>query len=190
MSCLFDAGRLLRAIEFAAEKHRDQRRKGSEASPYINHPIRVASLIANVGKVEDLNVLIAAVLHDTIEDTQTTPEELVRLFGTTALEVVLEVTDDKVLPKQVRKQRQVEHAPHLSTSAKVIKLADKIVNIQDICNQPPSGWTAERKQEYFDWAANVVDGCRGVNTRLENHFDQALMDARKKLASTPPQDFS
>src|SRR5437868_2489590 len=117
---------LLDAASFAAKKHRDQRRKGSDAEPYINHPLEVTNLLANVGKITDYDILIAAILHDTIEDTETTKEELTERFGETVCSYVLEVTDDKSLEKHVRKQLQIEHAPHLSHGAKQIKLCDKI----------------------------------------------------------------
>jgi guanosine-3',5'-bis(diphosphate) 3'-pyrophosphohydrolase len=178
---LFDAGILLRAIEFAAEKHRDQRRKGVDAPPYINHPIGVASLIANIGGVQDLTVLVAAVLHDTIEDTCTSSEELEKRFGVQVRDIVLEVTDNKCLPKLQRKRLQVEHSPHLSRSAKLIKLADKISNIKEVTENPPAGWSVERRREYLEWAEKVVAGCRGTSRALESHFDKTMKSAKKKL---------
>lgn len=179
----FNAGTLLSAVEFAAEKHRSQRRKGADASPYINHPIGVASMIANVGGVGDMTFLIAAILHDTIEDTMTTPEELEALFGREVLGIVLEVTDDKRLPKLERKRLQVEHAPHLSIAAKLVKLADKTSNVREISENPPHDWSMERRQEYLAWAEKVVDGCRGTNEALESRFDEILQVARTKLQS-------
>lgn len=162
---------LLRSLTFAAEKHRNQRRKDLEESPYINHPIAVASVLATEGNVTDDTVLCAAVLHDTVEDTETTAEELEFHFGAAIAKVVLEVTDDKTLGKEVRKRLQVAHAPHLSREAKLVKLADKICNLQDILAFPPKDWSAERKKFYFDWAAEVVDGLRGVHPGLEALFD-------------------
>ena len=172
---------LLAAASFAARKHRYQKRKGSDAEPYINHPLEVANLLANVGKVEDFDVLIAAVLHDTVEDTETTPEELTELFGEKVCGYVLEVTDDKSLPKDVRKERQVEHAPHLSAGAKQIKLGDKISNITDVADNPPDGWTRERRLEYVAWGERVVAGLRGANPALEAHFDEIVRRARAKF---------
>src|SRR3954465_11479885 len=122
-------GDLLAALHFAADKHRDQRRKDAEASPYINHPIEVAELLTRVGGVRDLVALQAAILHDTIEDTHTTPEELEGRFGARGRKVVEEVTDEKTLPKVDRKRLQIEHAPHLSPEARLVKLADKIANV-------------------------------------------------------------
>jgi len=171
------AAALLKASTFAARKHRDQRRKDADASPYINHPLEVAEVLARIGGVDDATVLQAALLHDTVEDTQTTPEELEREFGAAVRKLVEEVTDDKTLPKLERKRLQIEHAPHLSPRAKLIKLADKICNVRDVTHSPPKGWDEQRRIEYFDWAAKVVAGCRGTNRALERHFDALLRDA-------------
>ena len=166
--------RLIFALTFAAHKHRDQRRKDIAASPYINHPIALANVLANEGGVTDVVVLSAAVLHDTIEDTNTTAEELTAIFGAKITATVLDVTDDKSLDKHDRKQRQIEHAPHISKEAKLVKLADKICNLRDILAAPPADWSPERKQGYFDWAAKVVAGVRGVHPELEAVFDGLL----------------
>ena len=166
-----DLGLFIKAVDFAAAKHRTQRRKDKEASPYINHPIALANLLANEGGVHDVDVLCAAVLHDTIEDTQTTQAELTNLFGPGIAAIVVEVTDDKALPKDVRKQKQVEHAPHISRSAQLVKLADKTCNLRDLLRAPPAGWDATRQAEYFLWAARVIDGVRGVHPGLEALFD-------------------
>ena len=175
---------LLRALAFAAEKHRDQRRKGAGASPYINHPIAVASVLAEAGETDEAT-LIAAVLHDTVEDTATTPAELEERFGTVVAGLVGEVTDDKSLPSAERKRRQIEHAAHASPRAKRIKLADKICNIRDVMSDPPANWSLARRREYLDWAERVVAGCRGFNGALESMFDRALRDARAALAPAP-----
>ena len=163
---------VLRAAQFAAEKHRHQRRKDAHASPYINHPIELANVLANEGGVHDPDVLCAALLHDTIEDTQTTAEELRAIFGDTITGIVLEVTDDKLLSKEDRKRLQIEHAPHVSHQAKLVKLADKICNLRDIISSPPAKWSLERKQEYFDWAAKVVAGARDAHPGLAAVFDE------------------
>jgi guanosine-3',5'-bis(diphosphate) 3'-pyrophosphohydrolase len=161
---------ILHATAFAADKHRKQRRKDEEASPYINHPVALANLLAQAG-ICDTTVLAAALLHDTIEDTDATAEELMGAFGQEITAVVLEVTDDKSLPKAERKRLQVEHAPHLSGSAKLVKLADKICNLRDVSDSPPHDWSLGRKREYFDWARQVVDGLRGAHAGLEELFD-------------------
>lgn len=169
---------LLKAISFAADKHRNQRRKDHEASPYINHPIAVAAILASEGGVEDEMLLIAAILHDTVEDTMTTSDELVKLFGAEIAAVVKEVTDDKKLEKSERKRLQVEHAPHASSLAKQIKIADKISNIRDITTKPPKSWTTERKQKYLEWTCEVVNGCRGVNPALDKIFSDVVAEAK------------
>ena len=176
------ARQLLRAVRFAAHKHRDQRRKNRDASPYINHPIEVAELISRVGEVDDFEVLIAAVLHDTVEDTETTPQEIEEAFGAAVRSLVAEVTDDKTVEKLERKRLQVEHAPHISAGAKLIKIADKTCNVRDIAHSPPRDWSAERRSEYLDWASRVVAGCRGVNEKLERYFDETLATARERLS--------
>ena len=172
---------LLEALRFAADRHRDQRRKGAEASPYINHPIEVAELIARVGGVADLVVLQAAVLHDTIEDTRTTAAELESRFGPEVRRVVEEVTDDKRLPWTERKRLQVEHAPRLSERARLVKLADKISNVRAIRESPPAGWTLQRRRGYLDWTAEVIAGCRGTNEALEQLYDRSLEAAYRSL---------
>ena len=164
---------LLKALAFAAHKHRDQRRKDREASPYINHPIALADVLVNEGGVSDVEVLCAALLHDTVEDTATTHEELVDAFGARVARIVAEVTDDKTLSKSERKRLQVEHATRLSPEAKLVKLADKICNLRDVAERPPASWDLARRREYFDWAKRVVDGLRGAHPRLEAAFDAA-----------------
>jgi GTP diphosphokinase / guanosine-3',5'-bis(diphosphate) 3'-diphosphatase len=168
-----DIHRLIRAVDFAAAKHSTQRRKDEEASPYINHPIALTQVLKVEAGVADITVLCAALLHDTIEDTETTPEELEREFGPAIARTVAEVTDDKRLPKAERKRAQVDHAAHISREAKLVKLADKICNLRDMIDAPPAGWSLERRREYFDWAKEVVDRLRGVHPGLEALFDQA-----------------
>jgi guanosine-3',5'-bis(diphosphate) 3'-pyrophosphohydrolase len=159
------------ATAFAAHKHRDQRRKDAKASPYINHPIALANVLANEAKVQDVIALMAALLHDTIEDTDTTAEELRAHFGAAVAEIVVQVTDDKNLKKSERKRQQVVHAAGIREQAKLVKLADKICNLRDINASPPPDWTLQRKREYFDWAKEVVDQMRGVHPKLEALFD-------------------
>lgn len=163
---------LISAVAFAAHKHRDQRRKDAAASPYINHPIGLADVLANEAGVTDINVLCAAVLHDTIEDTETSAEELERHFGSKIAGIVCELTDDKTLPKADRKRLQIEHAGHASHEARLVKLADKVCNLRDILASPPADWPAQRKRDYFDWAAQVVDQIRGTHPPLEAAFDK------------------
>jgi len=172
---------LLKALAFAAYKHKDQRRKGKEASPYINHPIEVAEILVNYG-VTDTVTLLGAILHDTIEDTQTTLEELEMLFGREIRVLVFELTDDKRLPKHDRKRLQIEHAPNLSQSAKLIKIADKISNVRGVNNHPPVNWSAERCREYLAWTELVVAGCRGCSEALEHLYYEVLKAAKDELA--------
>jgi len=172
-----DLALLFRALAFAAHKHRDQRRKDAEASPYINHPIALAEVLASEGGVSDFEVLAAALLHDTIEDTATSGEELAREFGARIAAMVAEVSDDTKLPKAERKRLQIEHAAQLSEGAKLVKLADKICNLRDVADRPPAKWDLQRRQEYFEWAKRVIDGLRGAHAGLEAAFDAAY--ARK-----------
>ncbi len=173
-----ELGELIRAMHFAADKHRMQRRKDIEASPYINHPIAVAHLLAGEGGVADLITLQAALLHDTIEDTQTSHEELTQHFGRQVADVVLELTDDKSIPDRAeRKRLQLVNAPKKSARAAMVKLADKTCNLRDIRATPPASWSAERKQEYFDWARQVVDALPAVSSPLLAAFDASFAPA-------------
>jgi GTP diphosphokinase / guanosine-3',5'-bis(diphosphate) 3'-diphosphatase len=167
-----EVGRVLQAALFAAVKHRHQRRKDPEATPYINHPLKLAATLWDAG-VTDVDVLAASLLHDTVEDTRTSRAEIARLFGRKVAAIVAEVTDNKRLHKKTRKRLQVEHAPHLSRAAKLVKLADKISNLNDLARSPPPNWTLARRREYFDWARDVVAGLRGTNARLERAFARA-----------------
>jgi guanosine-3',5'-bis(diphosphate) 3'-pyrophosphohydrolase len=171
---------LLAALHYAAQQHANQRRKGATAHPYINHPIAVAELLARVGGIDDTPTLMAALLHDTIEDTGCGEADLQVRFGYDVTQLVLEVTDDKSLPKGERKRRQEEHAPQLSPRAKAIKLADKLCNVTDIGADPPESWDDERKFAYFDWADRVVAGLRGTNAALEALYDERVTEARRR----------
>jgi (p)ppGpp synthase/HD superfamily hydrolase len=163
---------LTRAYHFAAQKHVGQRRKGEAAEPYVNHLAEVAELAAQATD-GDLDIVIAAILHDTVEDTDTTLEELAAAFGPRIAGLVAEVTDDKSLPKQARKDLQVEHAAHASRGAQIIKLADKTSNLRSLAVSPPSDWSRERRDDYVAWARRVVAGCRDANVWLAEQFDAA-----------------
>jgi len=171
-----DISLLLAALKFAAKKHRDQRRKDQGATPYINHPIEVAETLWFQGNVRDMITIVGALLHDTLEDTNATAEEIRQQFGEQVLALVQEVTDDKSLPKLERKRLQIEHAPHQSARAKQVKLADKICNVTDIINSPPHNWSLKRCQEYIDWSKQVVAGLRGINPALEACYDAIVTD--------------
>jgi guanosine-3',5'-bis(diphosphate) 3'-pyrophosphohydrolase len=172
---------LLRTLHYAADKHRDQRRKDLDASPYINHPIEVAELLTRLGEISDLVTIQAALLHDTVEDTEATLEDLERHFGPEVRAVVEEVSDDKSLEKAERKRLQVEHAAGLSTRAKLVKLCDKICNVTDITHHPPQGWPLERRRDYLDWTEQVVAGLRGTSEPLEQLYDKTLAHGRQVL---------
>jgi guanosine-3',5'-bis(diphosphate) 3'-pyrophosphohydrolase len=181
MNPSFNLDLILDATIFAVLKHHGLVRKDENASPYITHPLAVAREIYTTGQVNDQHILIAAILHDTIEDTPTTADEIRSQFGEEVLAIVLEVTDDKSLEKQRRKWLQVIHAPQLSHPARIIKLGDKIVNCRDILNTPPKNWNLTRRQEYIQWAADVIFQVRGANTALENTFDSLLSEAEASL---------
>ena len=176
-----DLALVLRAASFSADRHRHQKRKGYDPPPYINHPLEVASMLANDGGISDVTTLVAALLHDTIEDTSATAEDLESDFGREVRLLVQEVTDDKKLEKAERKRLQIEHTPSLSVAAKQIKLGDKICNTRDVVEHPPTDWSLQKRREYLDWAAEVVAGCRGANAALEQHFDEVLCKGREAL---------
>jgi len=176
-----ELSKLTRAMVFAAQKHTDQRRKGDRGEPYVNHLIEVVDLLTQHTDGKNIDLLCAGMLHDTVEDTETTREELVREFGENVADIVMECTDDKSLPKAERKRLQVENAPHKSDDTKMLKMADKISNLRAILTSPPPGWDAQRKQEYFTWAKAVFEGCRGVNAGLEKEFDTVYKKGAKQL---------
>jgi len=178
-----DLAPVLKALRFAARKHGGQLRKGDPGHPYIDHPIAVIELLARCG-VDDVVTIQAAALHDTIEDTDTTPQELAAEFGVAVRDVVLEVSDEKSLPKEERKRRQIEHAPSLSDRAKRIKLADKTCNVLDVAFAPPRDWSETRRADYLAWAEAVVRHCLGVGpVALEDAWHEARAEAREAIPS-------
>lgn len=168
-----DIIRITQALDFAAKKHVHQRRKGELQEPYINHLTEVARLLAEATQGLDADLVIAGLLHDSIEDQNVTRQEIAELFGEEVAQIVAEVTDDKSLPKQERKRLQAETAGKKSEKARLLKIADKTANLRSILNSPPTDWSEARKQEYFTWAKSVVDNCRGINSQLEQWFDEA-----------------
>jgi (p)ppGpp synthase/HD superfamily hydrolase len=177
--------RILAAARFAAEKHSGQKRKGLAGEPYINHLIEVAELIAGASADLDTNLVIAALLHDAIEDTDVTAAELAERFGSDVAGLVVEVTDDKSLPKEKRKALQVQSAPHKSPRAQMLKLADKISNLRALLSSPPADWNEERKKQYFDWARQVVSGLSSPNKVLMAEFDKTCAEFAQ--TQEPPQ---
>ncbi len=172
---------MITAAVYAAEKHKYQRRKGYNQIPYINHPLKVSKLLSDCGE-NDEDLLIAALLHDIIEDTDATVDDITQAFGSVVSGMVVEVTDDKELPYSIRKELQVKNAPGHSVGAKKLKIADKICNIKDIISYPLD-WSTERKLIYLDWAQQVVKGCEGVNPDLEKVFYQTLEEGIETLNS-------
>lgn len=168
----------LQALSFAAYKHRHQRRKDAAKTPYINHPIAVANILLNEADITDEAVLIAALLHDTVEDTDTTFDEIEQYFGRVIRNIVDEVSDDKSLPKAARKQAQIDHAAGLSDRAKLVKLADKIANLRDTRTSPPEDWPTARIDEYLEWGKAVIDQIRGTHGQLEGLFDRAYAQGK------------
>jgi guanosine-3',5'-bis(diphosphate) 3'-pyrophosphohydrolase len=174
---------VLKAAHFAAQKHAGQRRKGAAAEPYINHLLEVAELVASAVAEPDTNLVIAALLHDTVEDTGVTKEVLVETFGSDVADLVMEVTDDKSLPKAERKRLQIVHASQISVRAQVIKLADKVSNLRAIVSSPPADWSGERKREYFVWAKHVVDGLSAPNQMLKAEFERLYRQSERLRSS-------
>ncbi|KAI5698014.1 hypothetical protein M8J76_009743 [Diaphorina citri] len=162
---------IVKATDFASHKHHFQRRKDPEGTPYIEHPVAVAHILTHLGKVSNPVVIISALLHDTVEDTDTTFEEIEREFGPRVRSVVEELTDNKHMTRDERKRCQILHAPHSSHEAKLVKLADKLHNLRDIERSLPVNWTEERKTQYFNWARDVVQGLRGTNAPIEAELD-------------------
>jgi guanosine-3',5'-bis(diphosphate) 3'-pyrophosphohydrolase len=172
---------VLKAADAAARWHVHQRRKGPAQEPYINHLVEVAMLVANATDGTDTNLVTAALLHDAVEDCKVPRELIVETFGEDVASLVEEVTDDKSLPKEVRKQEQVKTAPTKSSRAKVLKLADKISNLRAIAASAPSDWSVKRRLEYVRWAIEVAEGLRGVNQKLEEQFDNAAAAAERSF---------
>lgn len=171
------------AADFAAKRHVNQRRKGAQAEPYVNHLTEVAALLAGATGGDDAALVAAGYLHDTLEDTPTEYEELNALFGQDVADLVAAVTDDKSLPKAERKRLQIEHTAKASPRARLLKIADKISNLRSLAASPPSDWDNTRALEYVAWAEQVVAGCRGLNKGLETLFDAAAAEARWAISS-------
>ncbi|XP_076766865.1 metazoan SpoT homolog-1 isoform X1 [Xylocopa sonorina] len=181
---------LMKCVNFAAIKHKDQRRKDENETPYVNHVIGVANILVQEGNIHDPVVIVAALLHDTVEDTNTTFEEIENEFGTEVCNIVKEVTDDKSLPKLERKKLQIQNAPKKSHKAKLVTLADKLYNLRDLRKAIPVGWSQDRVKEYFKWSKAVIDGCRKTNFNLERELDlifaERVSQDRERCACKKP----
>lgn len=176
-------GTVLQATSFAEQKHRGQTRKDRDGTPYIVHPISVAHTLADGADIDAEDVLAAALLHDTVEDTETNPAEIESEFGTSVADMVTEVTDNKSLPKLARKRAQIEHAPSLSRGAALIKLADKYSNVYDVIHTPPPSWDTERRVQYLLWSRQVIDKCPRVHDELRHSFGKLVVDGLKTILS-------
>ena len=170
-----NSGAILDAAVFAASIHRGQYRKGDTSAPYLEHCLEVAYLLSNLGGIDDETTIVAALLHDTLEEDASKADDIRSRFGDEILEIVKELTDDPALAEAERRKAQVDHAPHLSQRAKAIKLADKISNIRDVIEHRPEGWSDERLAEYIEWGRDVVEGLRGANDKLEERFDELVL---------------
>lgn len=179
---------VMKALNFSAQRHAYQRRKGGDEAPYINHPIRVAYYLATVAGIDDSKLIAAALLHDTVEDTSASAEEIRAEFGEAVAAIVEEVTDDKSLEKDARKQYQIDHAPHVSWAAAQLKIADKLSNVEDVAYAPPAGWSLARRREYIEWTERVVDRLPDRHPVLENAYRRAAQRARADLATSEPNE--
>jgi len=170
----------LKALSFATKQHSGQVRKGGLGIPYINHPVEVTRVLYELGDVRDMDLLCAALLHDVVEDTETTKEDLEREFGKEIAGIVEEVSDPHELDTLAARKRQIIIAPKLSYSAKLLRLVDKICNVKDIGESPPL-WQNGRRLEYIAWATQVVEALKPVNTTLENLFEKVKREALEKI---------
>ncbi|EPX86226.1 metal dependent phosphohydrolase [Rubellimicrobium thermophilum DSM 16684] len=178
--------RVAEAYRLAAEAHAGQRRKGASREPYVNHVADVAARLME-SEAADADLLIAAVLHDVAEDTATGLAEIESRFGPRVAGLVAEVTDDRSLPREERKRRQVRDAPHKSPGARRIKLADKASNLSALADSPPEDWGPGRLRGYLDWARAVVAGLRGTDPVLEAAFDREAARAEAALDARHPR---
>jgi len=187
--CVNSVRQILAAARFAAERHAAQRRKGRTAEPYINHLLEVAELLARLTDGLDANLIVAALLHDTIEDVGVTRAEIAARFGEDVASLVAEVTDDKLLPKEVRKALQIENAPYKSPRAQALSTADKIANVRSIATSPPANWSFERRVEYLRWCRQVVERFTQLDPRLAAEFEQVSNELQEWEKSGGTNDF-
>lgn len=176
---------ITRAMDFAARAHADQRRKGAKGEPYVNHLTEVADLVGEATDYKDAVLIAAALLHDVIEDFDVTHAELVTEFGAEVADVVRECSDDTSLPRLERKRLQVQHIPHLSTRAKLVKLADKTSNLRAIDRTPPEGWSRDRKAEYVNFGRQIAAGAKGIAPKLDARFREISEKLGRDLQMDP-----
>lgn len=167
---LDDVEKLLTALEFSAQYHSGQYRDGEDKIPYIIHPIGVCILVWESGTGATTDMLIAALLHDTLEDTDATAEEIENLFGPHVLRLVLDLTTDPKLSSKEAKQHQLDHAPYMHEQAKVVKLCDRLYNITDLLNSPPPTWSQEGKDAYIAHTEKLVKALEGAAPFIENEI--------------------
>jgi len=168
------------ALDFAARRHRDQRRKGPGGAPYVNHLIEVVRLLSVVAGVEDPEVLAAGALHDVLEDTKTQPEELTEHFGSRVTNLVRSLTDDRTLSRETRRAITLKHLSIAEEIVRLIKLADLTSNVAEL----PSDWDHERRQTYLDWSARAAQLCFGQSEALDRLYQQRVLNARVATAAT------
>jgi (p)ppGpp synthase/HD superfamily hydrolase len=181
--CLNPVRQILAAARFAAERHAAQRRKGRTAEPYVNHLLEVAELLARTADDLDTNLIVAALLHDAIEDVGAAR------FGEDVASLVAEVTDDKSLPKEARKALQIESAAQKTPRAQALSAADKIANVRSVATSPPANWSFERRVEYVRWARQVVSRYSQLNGRLAAEFQQVSAELQEWEKSGGTNDF-
>lgn len=174
-----DIAAVFRALRFAADKHRTQRRKDATDTPFINHLIDVAEILAGAGGIDDSVILQAALLHDALEDTDATAAEIEQAFGPQVLRLVEELTEDRSLRRAVRKQQIIDRAPRMSPAARQIKIADMVSNLRSTPMGDSDDWPLRFRREYVDFAEKVFAGCRGVNPKLDELFAQTLAATRE-----------
>lgn len=172
---------LFKALNYAAEQHKAQRRKGDDSVPYINHPIKVTTILTQFVSTPSDELIAASLLHDVVEDTDATIDDIKNMFGPVIASIVQEVTDDKSLPKIESKQKQIDNAPHLSINAKLIRICDKIANVRDICGENIPDWDYKTKIEYINWAEEVVKGLGKFHDELEFTFKDEVRWGRLKV---------
>lgn len=180
--------KLLNAINYAIKNHGLQTRKSDETTPYVTHCISVASYLTSIAGITDIEVIMAAVLHDVVEDTDAKYKEIECLFGKRVASIVAQVSDDRLLSKVERKKLQVRNAPTKCYEAKLVKLADKLHNLSDLLQNPPHGWSPDIIRGYFVWSHAVVAGLRGTNSPLEEELDKVFSSTLEHNVPVLPDD--